>query len=135
MALPSCRRRAGRSKALKLFPCIGDPGAEKILLYCGVAAGLPLESNGLRVLTRIGYGPVHLKNYGAMYRSVQEAIAPELPQGAERLARAHLLLRAHGKTICRDGQPQCHECPVEDACAFRNPGASKGLRNTRGRGD
>ena len=119
-------------KALKLFPCIGDPGAEKILLFCGVAAGLPLESNGLRVLTRIGYGRVHLKNYGAMYRSVQEAIAPELPKGAQRLARAHLLLRAHGKTICRDKQPACHECPVEDACVFRNPIASKGPRNIPG---
>jgi endonuclease III len=122
-------------KALKLFPCIGDPGAEKILLFCGLAAGLPLESNGLRVLTRIGYGRVHLKNYGAMYRSVQEAIAPELPKGAQRLARAHLLLRAHGKTICRDKQPACHDCPVEDACAFRNPGASKGPRNIPGTGD
>jgi endonuclease-3 len=122
-------------KALKLFPSIGDPGAEKILLFCGVAAGLPLESNGLRVLTRIGYGRVHLKNYGAMYRGVQEAIAPELPKGAPRLARAHLLLRAHGKTICRDSQPQCPECPVEDGCAFRNPGASTGLRNTPGTED
>ena len=106
-----------------------------ILLFCGVAAGLPLESNGLRVLTRIGYGRVHLKNYGAMYRSVQEAIAPELPKGAERLAGAHLLLRTHGKTICRDSQPECHECPVEDGCALSHPGASKGLRNTPGTGD
>jgi endonuclease-3 len=122
-------------KALKQFPCIGDPGAEKILLFCGVAAGLPLESNGLRVLTRIGYGRAHLKNYGAMYREAQEAIAPELPKGMERLARAHLLLRAHGKAICRDSQPQCHECPVEDGCAFRHPGASKGLRKTPGTGD
>jgi endonuclease-3 len=110
---------ARAKKALKLFPSIGDPGAEKILMFCGVAEGLPLESNGLRVLTRIGYGRAQLKNYGAMYRSVQEAIAPELPKGAERLARAHLLLRTHGKTICRDTQPQCHECPIEDGCAFR----------------
>jgi endonuclease-3 len=126
---------ARAKKALKLYPSIGDPGAEKILLFCGVAAGLPLESNGLRVLTRIGYGRAHLKNYGAMYRSVQDALAPELPKGAPWLIPAHLLLRAHGKTICRDGQPLCHECPVEDACAFRNPGASRGLRNTPGRGD
>jgi endonuclease-3 len=91
-----------------------------------VATGLPLESNGLRVLTRIGYGRFHLKNYGAMYRSVQEAIAPELPGKSDRLARAHLLLRTHGKTICKDGQPQCHECPVEGGCAFRHPGASSG---------
>jgi endonuclease-3 len=110
-------------KALKLFPSIGDPGAEKILMFCGVAEGLPLESNGLRVLTRIGYVRAHLKNYGAMYRSVQEAIAPQLPKGAERLASAHLLLRMHGKTICRAAQPQCHECPIEDGCAF-SPGAT-----------
>jgi endonuclease-3 len=77
-----------------------------------------LESNGLRVLTRIGYGRIHLKNYGAMYREVQEAITPELPKGAERLARAHLLLREHGKAICRDNAPECHECPIEDLCAF-----------------
>jgi endonuclease-3 len=125
---------ARAKKALKLFPSIGDPGAEKILLFSGVAAGLPLESNGLRVLTRIGYGRAHLKNYGAVYRSVQEDLAPELLKGAQWLIPAHLLLRAHGKTICRDGQPVCHECPVEDACAFRNPRASKGPRNTPGTG-
>jgi endonuclease-3 len=106
-------------KALKLFPSIGDPGAEKILMFCGVAEGLPLESNGLRVLTRIGYGRAHSKNYAAMYRSVQEAIAAEVPKGAERLSCAHLLLRTHGKTICRDSRPACHECPIEEGCAFR----------------
>ena len=36
---------------------------------------------------RIGHGRAHLKNYGAMYRGVQEAIAPELPKGAEQLDR------------------------------------------------
>jgi endonuclease III len=67
-----------------------------------------------------------------MYRSVQDAIAPELLKGTQWLIPAHLLLRVHGKTICRDSQPKCHECPVEDACAFRNPGASKGPRNIPG---
>jgi len=105
-------------KALKQFPSIGDPGAEKILMLCGVAEGLPLESNGLRVLTRIGYGRVHVKNYGAMYRSVQEAIAPELPRGAAALSRAHLLLRQHGKTLCRDARPECFECPAVKMCAL-----------------
>jgi endonuclease-3 len=42
-------------RALKQFPNIGDPGAEKILLFCGMALGLPLESNGLRVLVRVGW--------------------------------------------------------------------------------
>ena len=104
-------------KALKQFPMIGDPGAEKILLYCGAAPGLPLESNGLRVLTRIGYGREQ-KNYGAMYRSVQEAIQPELPRGAKALARAQLLLRGRGKSICRRDQPMCNDCPVEHLCGY-----------------
>src|SRR5262249_11984309 len=77
-------------KALKQFPNIGDPGAEKILMFCGAAPGLPLEWNGLRVLTRVGYGRAQ-KNYGAMYRSVQEGIKDELPGTAETVAQAHLL--------------------------------------------
>src|SRR5215472_15071697 len=32
-------------RSLKQFPSIGDPGAEKILMFCGVGLGLPLESN------------------------------------------------------------------------------------------
>ena len=109
---------AKAKKALKQYPTIGDPGAEKILMFCGKAEGLPLESNGLRVLTRVGYGRAHLKNYGAMYKSVQEAIAPEVPKGAAAIARAHLLLREHGKTLCKDARPMCFECPLERECGF-----------------
>jgi endonuclease III len=104
-------------RALKQFPSIGDPGAEKILLFCGLGPGLPLESNGLRVLTRVGYGRVQ-KNYGATYRSVQEALSGQLPRDANSLSRAHLLLREHGKTLCKTNAPRCEECPVSDACAY-----------------
>ena len=110
---------AAARKALLQFPNIGAPGAEKILMFCGMATGLPLEWNGLRVLTRVGYGRSG-KNYGAMYQSVQEAIAAELPRGAAAVSRAHLLLREHGKKICRNNGPLCHECPVEELCAFAN---------------
>ena len=105
-------------KALKQFPNIGDPGAEKILMYCGAAPGLPLEWNGLRVLTRAGYGRAHQKNYSAMYRSVQEAIKDEIPGKADAMAQAHLLLRQHGKEICKDKSPQCYECPIKEMCAY-----------------
>jgi endonuclease-3 len=104
-------------KALKQFPNIGDPGAEKILLFCGSAPGLPLEWNGVRVLTRVGYGRTQ-KNYGATYRSLQEGVRDQLPRGAAALARAHLLLREHGKKICRNNGPLCRDCPVEDLCLF-----------------
>jgi endonuclease III len=108
---------AQAKKALKQFPNIGDPGAEKILMFCGASPGMPLECNGLRVLTRVGYGRWQ-KNYSAAYKSVQEALKPELPRKAETIAQAHLLLRQHGKEICRDKSPQCYECPVKDLCAY-----------------
>jgi endonuclease-3 len=106
-------------RALKLFPAIGDPGAEKILLFCGIAppSGLPLESNGLRTLTRLAWGREQ-KSYGATYRSVQTALAPELPTDAGRLARAHLLLREHGKVLCKADRPLCHQCPVAKRCEY-----------------
>jgi endonuclease-3 len=108
---------AHAKKALKQFPNIGDPGAEKILMFCGASPGLPLEWNGLRVLTRVGYGRQQ-KNYGAAYRSVQEALTPELSLKPEAIAQAHLLLRQHGKEICRDKTPRCYECPVKELCTY-----------------
>lgn len=106
-------------RALQQFPNIGVPGAEKILLFCGMAPGLPLESNGLRVLTRVGYGRVQ-RNYGATYRSVQDALSEELPRDAKTLSHAHLLLREHGKTVCKTNAPKCEECPVSAECAYAN---------------
>ena len=42
-------------KLLMQFPMTGEPGAEKILMFSGVLAVLALESNGLRVLVRLGF--------------------------------------------------------------------------------
>ena len=104
-------------RALHQFPNIGQPGAEKILMLCGMSTGLPLESNGLRVLERVGYGRAQ-KDYGATYRSVQEALAGQAPQDAAASAQAHLLLRYHGKAVCRTSRPLCVECPLAHECAF-----------------
>ena len=53
-----------------------------------------------------------------MYRSVQEAIKAELPRKASLIAEAHLLLRQHGKEMCKDKSPQCYECPIKEMCAY-----------------
>jgi endonuclease-3 len=102
---------------LRQFPNVGEPGAERILLLCGVATGLPLESNGLRVLNRLGWGRIQ-KNYAATYRSVQDELKLEVPVHVERLKEAHLLLRIHGKTLCKERMPLCHQCPVAKECRY-----------------
>ncbi|MGP8250655.1 MAG: endonuclease III domain-containing protein [Terracidiphilus sp.] len=113
LAMPYAKAK----KALKQFPTIGDPGAEKLLLLCGVASGLPLESNGLRVLVRIGWGRLQT-SYSATYRSVQDDLKPDLPAGADTLKEAHLLLRQHGKTLCKEKAPLCDQCPLSKGCDY-----------------
>jgi endonuclease-3 len=108
---------AEAKRALKQFPNIGDPGAEKILLFCGMGSGLPLESNGLRVLVRVGWGRQQ-KNYGTMYREVQENIRTVLPHDPDGLKEAFLLLREHGRVLCKDKRPLCHACPLADGCEY-----------------
>ncbi len=68
---------AKAKQALRKFPGIGEPGAEKLLLLARSYPVLGLESNGLRVLVRLGFGK-EKKNYTATYRSVQEAIRSQL---------------------------------------------------------
>jgi len=105
--------------ALKKLPSVGEPGAEKILLFCGMAAVLPLESNGLRVLIRTGYAEED-DNYTAMYRSVRTPIADQMRKDEDRLVNAHLLLRRHGQTICRRNEPLCEQCVVLKYCRYGN---------------
>src|SRR6478672_3643871 len=78
-------------KALQKFPSIGEPSAEKILLFTRSYAVLGLESNGLRVLLRLGFAE-EKKNYTATYRAIREAIASQLPADYDWLISAHLLL-------------------------------------------
>jgi endonuclease III len=104
-------------KAIQLFPNIGEPGAEKILLFSKSHAVLGLDSNGLRVLQRIGYGQPH-KNYSTAYRSVQEAVAGEIGKDCAPLIKANQLLRRHGKERCKTTAPLCRICPLTDLCAY-----------------
>jgi endonuclease-3 len=117
-------------KALKRFPSIGDPGAEKILLFAGAAPLLALESNGLRVLVRLGYCEER-KSYGATYRAAQEALADQTGGDCPWLTDVYLLLRRHGQELCRRTGPACHACPLASGCHFARfatgggPSASK----------
>jgi endonuclease III len=108
-------------KALQKFPGIGEPGAEKILLFARSYPVLPLESNGLRVLLRLGFGE-EKKSYATTYRLVQTAIEKELSRDYSWLIDAHLLLRRHGQELCKRSRPACGRCPLAPDCEFYERG-------------
>ena len=110
LPVPELRRK------LRKFPGIGDPGADKILLLCGCDPVPAFDSNGLRVLTRLGF-TVEQKNYSATYRAAQAAVAESEPDETV-LVRAYHLLRHHGQELCRRSKPVCGECPVAKSCKY-----------------
>ncbi len=112
-ALDAAPREAKR--LLATFPSIGGPGAEKILLFARDHPVLALESNGLRVLLRLGLG-AQKKSYAASYRSAQEAATAGRTWSAPQLRLAHLLLRRHGKELCKTTAPRCAACPLAPRC-------------------
>lgn len=112
-------------KALRKFPSIGEPGAQKVLLFCRRAPVLALDSNGLRVLLRLGYGKED-KSYARSYRSAQDAADPELPRDCKTRIEAHLLLRRHGRELCKRSRPRCEVCPLRADCAFAGPRGRSG---------
>lgn len=104
-------------KALQKFPETGEPGAEKILLFTQTYPMLALESNGLRVLLRLGFGE-EKKSYATTYRLVQQAVKDELTENYAWLIQSHLLLRRHGQELCRRSEPACENCPLTRDCEF-----------------
>lgn len=102
-------------RALRQFPGIGTPGAEKILMFEGAFKQLALDSNGLRVLLRLGFGEEQ-KAYAATYKSVREALGTQAPTQSAELAQAHMLLRQLGLQVCTRNNPNCAACPLKALC-------------------
>ena len=99
-------------KLLRRFPSIGEPYADRILLFCGDVVSLAPDSNALRVLLRLGFG-TESKNYAASYKSAVAA-AGELPDAKD----ATILLRRHGQEVCKTKAPRCEMCVVRGDCDF-----------------
>jgi endonuclease III len=109
--LPIAKARA----LLKRFPAIGDPGADKILLFCGLDARPALESNGLRVFVRLGLIRPGA-SYAASYRAAT-CLAGAFLHDHDRLISAYTLLREHGRALCKRNAPRCMACPLDALCA------------------
>lgn len=111
-ALPPAKARS----LLKTFPMIGGPGADKVMLFAGLSLEPSLESNGLRVLVRLGL-IVDTPNYGALYKAGVALLKRDGPADRDWLVSAFEILREHGRTLCRRSGPECLACPLDAACA------------------
>jgi endonuclease III len=103
--------------ALKKFPVIGEPGADKILLFAKMAPVAAVPSAFVAVPQRILLGEEN-KSYSAGYRAAQELMNAELPATFEARQRTYLLLKRHGQEICRRTKPKCDICPVNGFCTY-----------------
>lgn len=108
---------AEAKNVLKQFPTIGDPGAEKILLFTRTAAVAAVPSNCVHVPLRLGIGTAY-NTYSKDYRSVQEALAAEVKKDCGARLRAYLLLQQHGHELCKRSRPRCAACPVTEDCRY-----------------
>ena len=104
-------------RILKTFPNIADPGADRILLFAGIAPIAAVPSNCPHVLVRIQRGQER-ENYGVNYGDAQHAIESEVPEKFDARTRAYLLLKRHGQDLCKRTKPKCEQCPLRTACAF-----------------
>jgi endonuclease III len=107
----------GAKKVLQEFPVIGEPSAEKILLFSGLAPVAAVPSAFVAVPVRIFVGEPG-KNYAADYKAAREILDSELPETFEARQRAYLLLKKHGQEICKRSKPKCEVCPLTAQCAY-----------------
>ncbi len=112
-AMPLPKARA----ALKKFPGIADPGADRILLFGHVSPVAAVPSNCPHVLVRMVRG-WERENYGVTYKEAQQSIAEGVPANFDARKRAYSLLKRHGQETCKRTNPKCGECKVADWCAF-----------------
>jgi endonuclease-3 len=107
----------GAKSMLQKFPVIGEPGAEKILLFSRLAPVAAVPSACVDVPMRIWFGDAG-RNYAADYRAAREVLNAGLPESFGARQRAYLLLKKHGQETCKRSRPKCELCPVTAQCAY-----------------
>jgi endonuclease III len=107
----------GAKKVLKEFPVVGEPSAEKILLFSKLAPVAAVPSAFVEVPGRLWFGKAG-KNYAADYRAAREILSSGLAQTFEARQRAYLLLKKHGQQTCKRSHPKCEICPLTGQCAY-----------------
>jgi endonuclease-3 len=104
-------------RALRRFPGIGEPGAEKILLVIRCHPFLAPDSNALRVMVRLGFCSSCM-SYAKTYAAAREVAERELGGDFDVLIGARRVLRHHGQVTCRRNTPECESCVLRDDCPW-----------------
>jgi endonuclease-3 len=112
-------------RALRSFPGIGEPGAEKVLLFAGQQTLLAPDSNALRVLVRIGLVREGL-SYSGTYAAARP-VADGFSTDRRLMQQAHQLLQRHGQSLCKRQLPRCAVCPLARECAHARRQSRKEL--------
>ena len=101
------------ARVLARMPGVSKGVAQRILVRSGKASGLPLESNGLRVLARLQA----LDETEGWDRMLRRAVAgvEDPPQSADQSWSWIEALQAHGREVCKR-TPRCGECPLAARC-------------------
>lgn len=103
-------------KVLKTFPGVGNPGADRILLFARLSPVAAVPSACPHVLERVARGP-ETANYTSSYKQAQQMLSA-LPAAFAPRIRAYLLIGLHGRELCKRASPACAQCPIQAACAF-----------------
>jgi endonuclease III len=101
-------------RVLKRFPGVADPGADRVLLLCGLSDAPAVDSNGLRVLERIDVVRPG-QAYSVAYRAAVRALAEADIRG-RKAVEAYGLLREHGRELCKRATPRCGVCSLRREC-------------------
>ena len=103
--------------ALVKFPSIANPGADRILLFGGMAPIAAVPSNCVHVLVRIEHGRER-ESYAVNYRMAQQSIEAAVPATFDARMQAYLLLRRLGQDFCKRTNPKCGDCVVRSKCRY-----------------
>ena len=90
---------------------VGPKTVDVLLSSTGTLDTIPVDTHVRRVSERLG-----LVEEGSSYEEVRSRLEEVFPEGSRY--EAHLLLIAHGRSVCRSRRPLCESCVLSDLCDF-----------------
>jgi endonuclease-3 len=104
-------------RILKRFPGIQDPGADRILLFGGIAPLPAIPSAFPHVIVRVVKGE-ESASYTTTYKEAAKLLDERLPAAFDARKRAYLLLKSHGQEVCKREKPKCELCVLRTGCRY-----------------